>query len=143
MNELEGGLCQRAGLSSEERLLWEDTKHREKQPAREIRHRQARILCNRCPVLELCEERLVKLESEGIRVDGVVAGRYSTVKIGYFATTQTHCQCCGNYLQLAGKNEFGKKIKQRPGALEHAGEGLCVECYPTFRRRKKDEGQDR
>lgn len=133
------GLCQRSSLDKKAPRLWEDRLPKEKLPEREMRHARARILCNRCPALEECEAVLRQSEAKGQRIDGVVAGRFSTVKVHYDSDTQTHCAGCGHWLELASVSGSPRRFKQKPGAIRHAGEGLCVECYPKLRRRKKSE----
>lgn len=124
------GVCQRPANRSRADWIspWEGRLDYEKTPVLEQRHHRARVLCQRCPALAECEDRLAQFEREGLPVDGVVAGRYCDVA-QVNREYQSHCAGCGKRL-LA---QAGKKL--RAGQVHHVGEGLCTECYPILRRR--------
>ncbi|CAB0541588.1 hypothetical protein CIP107532_00139 [Corynebacterium diphtheriae] len=113
---------------------WDSRLAKESTPEMLARHAQAKTLCFTCPLLEECERMLQKFEAEGLRIDGVIAGRYCDVRgrgsIG-IEDTLTNCLVCGSQLEPRS----GFKVKRPPRkARAHAGEGLCTECYQTFSR---------
>lgn len=95
------------------------------------RHRQARILCRRCLLLDACERALADMEAQRLHVDGVMAGRYSDVRSQAntdAAMRQTSCRgCCVPLIPRGGQYVTAKP---RPGARPHVGEGLCEDCWP-------------
>lgn len=126
------GICQR--LSAEGANYWRGAIQREKPEKRKARHSRARILCNKCPLLEACEEYLVACEKRKEHIDGVVAGRFSIVRPNFESTTLRECMGCGHALK--SPNGY-----YPPGARQHAGEGLCAKCYPVMRRRKNEKSR--
>lgn len=107
------------------------------------RHDRAREICNRCPIIDACERYLAAAERAGIRVDGVVAGRYSdaptygwmtgpkNMPTGNEEGRQTTCRACREPMWPQIISD--EKARQR-GGKKHVGEGLCNQCYPHFAR---------
>lgn len=104
------------------------------------RHARARALCQRCPVLHACESYVSHMETIGVAIDGVVAGRYSDTKgkrvptrppTGTEEEIQTKCLACGSAMwpQATPRDRVVSS-----GVPQHAGEGLCEHCFPTFAR---------
>ena len=110
--------------------LWESKRGHEPWSEVEARHREARILCRRCPLISACEQALSEHERDSESIDGVMAGRYCDV--GFSSPPQEiqrQCAACGIRLHRQGS--------RRPipaGRRRHVGEGLCVECHPAFGR---------
>lgn len=98
------------------------------------RHEYARTQCHRCPLLHACERALSDMEKKRLRVDGVMAGRYSDVATnsGEDEFTQLHCRGCTTPLLPQGGIEHRRKVPH--GARRHLGEGLCEQCYPRLAR---------
>lgn len=99
------------------------------------RHKEARLRCHRCPLLEACERALSDMEKQNLRVDGVMAGRYSDVLAYSNAErryAQTNCRGCHAPLRPQGGVSTNRKIPA--GARDHRGEGLCDQCYPRLAR---------
>lgn len=134
---LEGiGICQQAehrpkpGVPS----LWDSMHGREPWEHVQKRHREARILCRKCPLLFACEQALSDYEKHSEEVDGVMAARYCDV--GYSSSSrerQTHCSGCQVRLHRQGSTR-----KMRASHRRHVGEGLCSECYPQFSTHSSD-----
>lgn len=134
----EGG----AGMPWDSQLPSDGRGEKGKQTA-DKRHNLARKLCQRCPILDACERYLSDTERAGVRVDGVVAGRYSdTPSYGWILGPahipdgnekgrQTNCRACGGPMwpQVTSPEKA-----QRLGGHRHIGEGLCELCYPRFAR---------
>lgn len=130
------GICQREEYRNPSSgiRLWESMHPREKSESVNHRHRNARILCRRCPLLDACEKYLTQCELAGASVDGVVAGRYCDVRVwGSVARYQSHCEGCGCPLI---PREPGTRAAFGEGARRHAGEGLCKKCFPLLRRKR-------
>lgn len=100
----------------------------------QARHDIARLQCHRCPLLAACEKALSDMEKQGLRVDGVMAGRYSDVLIASVERdfTQTHCRGCKTPLSPQGGPSRNRTLPA--GTSQHLGEGLCEQCYPRLAR---------
>ena len=100
----------------------------------QARHDIARLQCHRCPLLAACEKALSDMEKQGLRVDGVMAGRYSDVLIASAERdfTQTHCRGCKTPLRPQGGPSRNRTLPA--GTSQHLGEGLCEQCYPRLAR---------
>lgn len=99
------------------------------------RHEEARLRCHHCPLLEACERALSDMEKQALRVDGVMAGRYSDVAAYSNAErryVQTTCRGCHTHLRPQGNVSYKRKLPA--GARDHRGEGLCDQCYPRLAR---------
>lgn len=152
MIEEEQGICQattwREAAAQGDPMPWESRFGYERRKegvceATERRHAHARKLCQRCPVLEACEHYLSDMERAGIGVDGVVAGRYSDTPAhgwvdgpkrqpsGDEEGMQTRCLACRAPMWPQATNP--ERVALHGGA-QHAGEGLCDQCYPKFAR---------
>lgn len=126
------GFCQlpQHKPTSETPTLWESKRGHEKWPEVEDRHREARILCRRCPLIAVCEQALSDYEKDSKEVDGVMAGRYCDVGFSSLPQErQSKCAGCGIRLHRQGSP---KNIPR--GRRRHVGEGLCDECHPKFGR---------
>ncbi|WP_445227948.1 hypothetical protein [Corynebacterium sp. H127] len=110
--------------------LWDPRAEKERADDVAARHSQARILCNRCPVLRACEARMMAHESEGLLIAGVVAARYSVLQVsqGSMVPRQEKCSGCGVLLHAPNAR------RRKKGTRIHAGEGLCTKCWPMLRR---------
>ena len=114
------------------------------EPSAEVRdrHEQARRKCHRCPLLTACERALSDMEKDVLRVDGVMAGRYSDVK-PYNHTdlefTQSTCRGCQH--PLLPRGTVSQNRKHPDGARRHIGEGLCEDCYPRLARAVRNPTQ--
>lgn len=98
------------------------------------RHAVARQECMRCPLLDKCEHYLTDQETEGARVDGVIAGRYSDVdplSKNEHQFWQTTCRGCEK--DMIPMRPTGSK-RSRGLRRKHTGEGLCDECFPVLSR---------
>ena len=133
MKPLPGARCQHPDNEPEPGSpnLWESAAWQERGPSVTTRNARARMECARCPALDACEADLTDHERAGIHIDGIMAGRYSDVKSGYFAGGRTvHCRACGVLLvpQARAHEPIYGNLRL------HAGEGLCVLCHPTKSR---------
>lgn len=132
-------------------MPWDSRLHRDGrgEQAKEAvakRHNLARQLCQRCPLLEACERYLSATERAGIRVDGVVAGRYSDtpshgwilgpahIPDGNEEGRQTNCRACG---QPMWPQVVSPERATERGGQRHVGEGLCEICFPRFARHNR------
>lgn len=99
------------------------------------RHERARLQCHHCPLLNACERALSEMEKKGLRVDGVMAGRYSDV-LDYSKAerdlTQTNCRGCQATMRPQGRIGNSRRLPEQ--TRQHAGEGLCEDCYPRLSR---------
>ena len=121
---------QSAGVSP-----WDGSHPRESYEEVFARHEEARLRCHRCPLLEACERALSDMEKQSLRVDGVMAGRYSDViaySNGERRFVQTTCRGCSTPLRPQGDVSNNRKFSA--GARDHRGEGLCDQCYPRLAR---------
>lgn len=138
---LEGtGICQQSGHrpTAETPSLWDSRQRLESLEDAQYRHREARILCRKCPLLTACEQALSDYEKHSEEVDGVMAARYCD--IGYstgLKERQTHCSACRRRL-----HRQGSKRRLRSDHRRHVGEGLCSECYPQFSTHAHTERKD-
>ena len=124
------GVCQQKHYRGNN--LWEGRRATETEDDVAERHRIAKILCHRCPLLDVCEHALYDMERQGLRVDGVMAGRYSdvwTVVNKAHGEYQHYCRGCGEKMVRAARTP-------KPGQLAHCGQGLCSECYPALARKQ-------
>ncbi len=96
------------------------------------RHEKARLICRRCPLITACERALSDLERQALRVDGVMAGRYSDVHPGVAGGESAFCQrvCRGCQVPLIPQGTIHPRTKIPADARPHLGEGLCEDCYP-------------
>lgn len=114
--------------------LWESRRPLETDSEMSIRHIKAKLECYRCPLLEDCEEMVCFFEERNQPVDGIVAGRYSTVirrRAG-----ERHiaaCKACGQL--LAPQYDIG--TSRHAELKRHQGEQLCFDCYPKFSRKAR------
>ena len=121
---------QSAGVSP-----WDGSHPRESYEEVFARHEEARLRCHRCPLLAACERALSDMEKQSLRVDGVMAGRYSDViaySNGERRFVQTTCRGCRAPLRPQGDVSNNRKFPA--GARDHRGEGLCDQCYPRLAR---------
>lgn len=134
---LEGiGICQQAEYRRQPGApgLWDSMHGREAWEDVQKRHREARILCRKCPLLFACEQALSDYERHSEGVDGVMAARYSDVSYSSNARErQTHCSGCQVRLHRQGSTRAVRASHRR-----HVGEGLCSECYPQFATHSPD-----
>lgn len=151
------GICQsrkwRTGAHKGEVIPWDGkvVKERHHPPAGDMtlhRHEEARLLCQRCPVLDACENYLSDMEKRGISVNGVVAGRYSDTPPGGWEKgpakipsadineQQTTCRACREPMwpQITAPERVAKQ-----GGRQHKGEGLCDLCHPRFARQVRKQ----
>lgn len=141
------GVCQRPENQSApgEPSLWESQMPWERRAKKAVdtfkaRHVKARIECSRCPLLEPCERYLSDMEERGLRVDGVVAGRYSDVsQYGYSKPrdeigNQSRCRVCREFMwpRAAPPDKLTPDIPR-----QHQGEGLCDLCHRRFSRQER------
>lgn len=131
-DELEGALCRievRAGHAP----VHDPRTDAEKSKEVGERHAKARAMCHQCPVLDACEQRLVAYEEAGVRIGGVVAGRYSIVRAPgpKSGEEQSQCIACAAPLVIRGR------MTQSADARRHAGEGLCELCWPRMNRKAR------
>lgn len=133
--EFGNGICQRPKYRPGSKIgnLWESQRGREAAHDMVIRHQQARLLCLRCPLLEDCEDMVAYFERQNQPVDGVVAGRYSTVIIRAAGADFVHCRGCQEPL----KPQHPSGRKYNPDRKVHAGEQFCEDCHPRFSRRMR------
>lgn len=114
--------------------VWESNREGEKAESWERRHRQARVLCRSCPMLDACETELSRLEKEGKPVDGIVAGRYCDIPVHagprQHAFTTVTCRGCQERIIPQAKAD----APWHPGKVLHVGEGLCENCFPRYSR---------
>lgn len=112
-----------------------DGRRRGEETARVLeRHAAARQECMRCPLLTQCETYLSDQEDAGLRVDGVIAARYSDVDPMSRSEQdfwQTTCRGCNK--DMLPRSPTGSK-RLRGLYRKHAGEGLCDECFPVLSR---------
>lgn len=113
---------------------WEGVLPKEREEECRARHVVARRLCLTCPLLDVCEGYLSGLEKQGLRVDGVVAGRYCDVS-GSFGV-QDRCAGCGDLMRPQGFELLCPWARQRFVGVSavHVGQGLCSVCFPLFAR---------
>lgn len=137
MNSDVMGVCALPGHESSraQPSLWESRRGKEPIEEMEERHRQARFLCQRCPLLDPCERALSDMELKSIPIDGVMAGRYGDVAYGslWEGDVQRTCAVCGELMNPQRK--YRKRTP--PVARNHMGEGLCEECFPIFSRKNR------
>lgn len=148
----EEGICQkrkwRQAAKHGEITPWEARtgaeRRRGDEPDRTMaRHERARELCHRCPALDACERYLSAMEKAGICISGIVAGRYSDTPPGNWKNgparlpkgdeeeRQTACRAC--HAPMWPQATPQARVTTLGGA-QHAGEGLCGDCYPKFAR---------
>lgn len=113
---------------------WDGRAPNEAREAVLARHEIARVQCQRCPLLTACERALSDMEKQSLRVDGVMAGRYSDVAThsGEHEFAQLRCRGCNAPLLPQGGTHNRRKVPL--GARQHLGEGLCEECYLRLAR---------
>lgn len=145
-----GGICQRPkyrrAIKRGEVIPWDAHQPNTAYLATKHRQEYARILCQQCPMLEACEQRLSHLERRGLSVDGIVAGRVSDVPSHLWQYIPrslpkkapgvlTHCRACGTNMwpQCAASDQVRAST-----APQHKGEGLCDRCWPTHTRANRD-----
>lgn len=106
------------------------------------RHSKARSFCQRCVLLEVCEEALSDMERASIHVEGVMAGRYSDVR-GYGQSSrdrefrQANCKFCGVVMRPQAPSQQRDLKTITVQFARHMGEGLCEGCWPTKRRARR------
>lgn len=133
---LEGAICRRRQYRAAPPTrvsLWESAEARETTENRDKRHLQARILCRQCPVLDACEQRLSEMEAADIRIDGVVAARFSDVKVSWAKERQSTCRVCG--IKLIAQ-AHAVKLRESTQVRHHVGKGLCSACAVRLENRK-------
>lgn len=114
---------------------WEGRLPKEPSEDVRIRHDQARIQCHLCPLLNACERALTAMEKRALRVDGVMAGRYSDVyPYSHVDNEFTQTTCRGCHAQLKPQGPVSNNRKSPKEARNHQGEGLCDKCYPKLAR---------
>lgn len=87
------------------------------------RWRKAVALCERCPALDACQERLDRLEARGLKVDGVVAARLPSTREG------RRCRDCGA--------PFATQSVIPEGWVRPYRGYRCRGCYDQRARRQK------
>lgn len=132
------GICQQKEFqaTNNSASLWDPIVSREKYEQVDRRHKIARTLCRKCPLLEPCERMLADAEERGEIIAGIVAARLSDVKSP--DRHQHSCVVCGE--KMRPRRHVSKGIvKPTSPPRDHVGEGLCDRCYPVFSRsaRKK------
>lgn len=113
---------------SGETRYWEEwTTARDSEVAYLMRTR-AEQLCQQCPVLEACEQRLRLFESAGMPVHGIVAGR--VYRPASSAGQSMSCAQCAT--ELYPRPSRGEK--RIPGRVYEQAMGMCARCYERMRR---------
>lgn len=117
-------------------IPWDGRAPRESTEEVAARHEKARLICHRCPLLAACEQALSAMERQGLRIDGVMAGRYSDVRdsLGSREDGFRQAECRGCQVPLLPMRSNSWRVKPPAGARQHVGEGLCSECYPQLAR---------
>ncbi len=145
MNEFEYGIgtCQKEEFRPKPGrvTLWEAQRGREPEIEVQRRHIVAKIECRQCPLLEACEEMVCHFERRGEGIDGVVAGRYSTIAPrNYGENWFIRCAICDVRLQPQRASTGGRKPRRGTKIKRHYGEQLCEDCYPVFSRYARKVG---
>ena len=133
------GTCQRRSMAATptQTSLW-DTKVDGETTVDVMRQRnqKAMVMCQACPLLEVCEAMLSDHEKQGIAISGVVAGRYSDVPVHASSQgaepRQSTCRGCHEQMRPQYVSSHSKKRNQPE--QRHMGEGLCDRCYPQISR---------
>lgn len=115
-------------------LPWDGRRQGEESDSVRARHAYARQECMRCPLLDACEAYLSDQETDGTRVDGITAGRYSDVnphEPSDVAFQQTTCRGCQESMRPQRTPAKPPRLTPRK---KHRGEGLCQDCWPNLSR---------
>ena len=127
---------------------WDGPRPSEESTRVRQRHAMARTFCQSCVLLDACEIALSDMEKAGIHVEGVMAGRYSDVR-GHGQTARQHdfrqadCRFCGIAIKPQADATWWKNSAARRGGFgQHAGEGLCVDCFPKASRKARGKSPE-
>lgn len=140
--DAELGICQQRDMQATPSApsLWDPSAAGEPVARMRKRHQQAKLLCAQCPLLEACERMLSACEWRGVRVAGVVAGRYSDRPQPLTSSDpyQLCCRWCGGPMdpQALVAAHARKRCCHTPYQYKqrHMGEGLCNRCYQGHSR---------
>lgn len=122
MNHHEPPLCSRNPRLFDSRAEGEPHKHVA------ARHRLAVLACRNCPALTACAQHLADAETNGARIDGIIAGR-TWRRLRDLAPNTRTCLHCGTTIVKRGTPAADRLRPDGTLTPLHAGRNLCTDCY--------------